>query len=118
MKKINLDPIDIANEIMRAIKALGTEGQRLESDNLIQKKADAMGEYDKALGSTTARLKLEGEAITVIDKIAKGLSADLLIKRIVAEETLKAHYSKLERLEAMLNGLQSINRYLKELPNG
>ena len=107
-----LEPLYVAEQIMKAIEALGKEGQRLENDKLIEAKANAMGEYDKALGVAVAALKLEGESISIIDKVEKGRCADLLIKKIVAEEVLKSHYSKLERLEAMLNGLQSANRYL------
>lgn len=118
MKNIKLEPLVVAEEIWKAITALGKEGQRLESDNLIQKKADSIGEYDKQLGVATAILKVEGESITIIPKIANGRVSDLLVKKIVAEETLKAHYSKLARLEAQLNGLQSINRFLSHLPSG
>ena len=112
---MELTPFYVAQRIMKAIIALGEEGKRLENDGLIEHKATAMGEYDKAIGVACASLKIEVESISIIDKIAKSRCSDLLIKKIVAEETLKAHYSKIERLEAMLNGLQSCNRYLSVL---
>lgn len=112
-----LDPIAVADQIWKAIQALGAEGQRLESDNLIQNKANTMGEYDKQRGLATAELKIKGEPTTLIPKQADGRVSDLLIKKVVAEETLKAHYSKIERLQAQLNGLQSLNKYLEHIPN-
>ena len=115
MKNSKLDPLIVAQEIMNAIHALGEEGKRIDSDQLIHAKANAMGEYDKQRGVATATLKIEGEPTTLIPKIADGRVSDLLIKKVVAEETLKAHYSKIARLEAMLNGLQSLNRHLSEL---
>ena len=106
-----LEPIQVAEQILRAIKELGAEGER--SKELIIAKAEATGEYDKALGIATTKLKADGCSVSIIEKTAKGNVYDLLIKKIVAEESLKAHYSKLSRLEAQLNGLQSINRYLQ-----
>jgi hypothetical protein len=118
MKKKSLifTPQDIANSIWQASVALGKEGERIESDDLIQKKADAMGGYDKAIGITTAELKVKGEPITIINSMAKGGASDLLIVKVVAEETLKAHYSKIERLMAMLNGLQTLSKLVNNVP--
>lgn len=113
---MKLDVVNIADQIMKAIAALGKEGERPEE--LIKAKAEAMGEYDKVFAVATAMLKAEGEPITIIDKLAKGRTSDLLIKRIVAEETLKAHYSKLDRLAAQLNALQSIFRHLENVGRG
>ena len=115
--KTGLEPVKVASAMWQAIQALGVEGQRLETDNLIQRKAEAMAEYDKQCGIATAALRLEGEPITIINAIVKGRVSDLLIQKIVAEETLKAHYSKIERLEAQLNALQSLNRFLEHIPN-
>ena len=105
-----MEAVTIAKEILRCITELGDEGKL--SKDLITAKANAMGEYDKNLGVAVSTLKAEGKAISIIEKLAKSRCSDLLIKKIVAEETLKAHYSKLDRLKAQLNGLQSINRYL------
>ena len=104
-------PLDIAEQIERAIVALGIEGDR--SEDLIVSKAEAMGNYDRCLGVAVANLKADGMAISIIDKIAKERTHKELIAKIVAEESLKAHYSKISRLEAQLNGLQSIFRHLQ-----
>lgn len=107
---MELTPSKVADQIYWAIKELHKEGERAEE--LVHAKANSIGEYDKALGVATSLLKAEGHPITLIDKIAKERTADLRIKMIVAEESLKAHYSKLSRLESQLNGFQSINRHL------
>lgn len=108
--------VEVQELIMKAIDALTVEGRK--SEGLIKAKAEAMGEYDKMVAVAATDLKAKGEPATIIDKLAKGRTSDLLIKRIVAEESLKAHYSKIERLEAQLNGLQSANRYLDTVSRG
>jgi hypothetical protein len=113
---MNYTQVEVADLIMKAINALTIEGKK--SEELITAKANAMGEYDKNIAIATTELKAKGEPATLIDRIAKGRTSDLLIKKIVAEETLKAHYSKLERLEAQLNGYQSVNRYLDTVSRG
>ncbi|MFA5298713.1 MAG: hypothetical protein WC389_10960 [Lutibacter sp.] len=102
--------VEIADMIMKAINALSIEGHR--SEELIKAKAESARDYDKYISIATAELKAKGEPITIIDKIAKGNCSEVLYKKILAEEMLKAHYSKIERLEAQMNGLQSMNRYL------
>jgi hypothetical protein len=118
MKKLIFVPQDIANSIWQASIELGKEGKRIETDDLIQKKANAMGGYDKAIGIATAELKINGESITIINSLAKGRTSDLLIAKVVAEESLKAHYSKIERLMAMLNGLQTLSKLVNNVPQG
>jgi hypothetical protein len=103
-------PVEIADMIMKAINALSLEGQR--SEELIKAKAESARDYDKYIALATAELKAKGESVSIIDKLAKGNCNKMLYDKILAEETLKAHYSKIERLEAQMNGLQSMNRYL------
>ncbi len=107
---------EVAELILKAIDALTIEGKK--SEGLIKTKAETMGEYDKQIAVAVADLKAHGEPATIIDKLAKGRTWELLVKRIIAEETLKAHYSKLSRLEAQLNGFQSVNRYLDVVSRG
>lgn len=104
------DLMQTAERIETAIKLLSKEGQR--SEKLIKTKAEAMGEYDKTIAVAITTLKAEGNAVSIIDKLAKGRVSDLLIKKVLAEELLKAHYSRMEMLKCQLNGLQSLNRYL------
>ncbi len=108
-----MNPVKIAEQIMACINALSKEG--LLSHDLIQAKAEAMGEYDENLAIAITTLRAQDKPITIVEKLAKGNVSNLLIAKIVAEEGLKAHYSKLDRLKAQLNGLQSINRYLDSI---
>jgi hypothetical protein len=116
MKTLKLEPVVIAEQIYKAIIELSKEGQR--SDALILKKAEAMRDYDKARAIATIKLMDAGKPATLIPKLADGEVSEQLYNRIIAEETMKAHYSKLERLEAQLNGLQSMNRYLATVTTG
>ena len=105
-----LDIIKTARLIELAIMKLGEEGKKLEALN--EASALASSEYDKAIGTTIAKLKGKGEPTTIVDKLAKGECADLLYMKIVAEGQLKACYSNIDRIKAQLNGYQSINRHL------
>lgn len=102
--------VEIADRIVNVIKALHTEG--LKSEELIKNKAETARDYDKYIAIATAELKAKGESVSIIDKLAKGNCNEALYKKILAEEMLKAHYSKIEQLEAIMNGYQSVNRYL------
>jgi len=106
--------IELAKDMERAIRALSKEGDK--AAGLIELKALAMAEYDKRLGMTIGAMKASGTAVTIIDKLAKGEVQSYLYKKIIAEESLKAHYSRMEQLKAQLNGLQSMNRYLDVRP--
>lgn len=107
---MELDVIQVSDEIRQAVRALGEEGQK--SASLIEAKAKTSAEYDKYIGIATAKLKAVGEPIGVIEKQVKGEAGELLYAKIVAEESLKAHYSKIDRISAQLNALQSIFRHL------
>ena len=94
------------------IEAIKVEGARIE--DLIQAKAETARAYDVCLATTMARLKMEGSPTTTVEKLSKGdqqVSASLRDK-IVAEESVKAHYSRLDNLKAQMNAYQSMNRHL------
>ena len=94
------------------IQAITVEGKR--SEDLIKAKATSAFEYDMKLAVTMAKLKLEGNPTTTVEKLAKGEDevAKALGNKIVGEESLKAHWKRMENLKAQLNGYQSINRFL------
>ena len=100
----------------RAINALGEEGEPRKVLEMIKTKAQAMAEYDKQRGMATGALKKDGVAVSIIDARAKEIVSEFLYLKIIAEESLKAHYSRMEQLKAQLNGLQSINRHLSVMP--
>jgi hypothetical protein len=115
-----MEPYAIAKHMEKIILALVDEGKK--STGLIEKKAQTAQEYDKSMGVNSAGLKSSGVAVTLIKDLARRDAAPALYAKIVAEETLKAHYCRIEILKAQLNGYQSINRHLaettrKEVPN-
>ena len=108
--------LETASQINRAIIALGEEGKRPEK--LIEDKARTAADYDKNLAVEITRLKAKGEPVTTCKDTARGNVSESLYAKILAEETLKAHYSKIERLKAQLTGLQSINKHLDTYQSG
>ena len=106
-------PQEVAGLIAKIILALRTEGSR--SEGLIEAKARAMSVYDKALGVRSLEHHDGGMKVTMIKDQAKADAHQLLMEKIVAEESLKAHYTRLDTLKAQLNGWQSVNRYLETI---
>ena len=107
-----MDVIQVSQDIKALIDAIRDEGKN--SPDLIEQKAEAMCSYDKALGKSVAALKASGTAVSIIRDIAKEKVCNCLYNKIIAEESLKAHWHRLEYLKAQLNGYQSINRHLSE----
>lgn len=104
------DLVDVSKKIEHIILKLKEEGHR--SEELIRNKADAVRTHEKGLGVETARLKSEGTPATLIDRLARDRCADLHHAVIIAEESLKAHYVRIQILQSQLNGYQSIFRHL------
>ena len=102
--------IKIAHEMQRAIEALKLEGQL--SGNLIQAKAESTMKYKQSRAVHAVRAKGEGMQVTLIKHHAEGEAAQEEYDMIVATESLKAHWVRMDNLKAQLNGLQSINRHL------
>ena len=107
-----MEALTVAQHIEKIILTLCEEGKK--SNDLIFAKADTAQLYDKSMGLSSAALKASGMAVTMIKDMARSESSDHLYKKIIAEETLKAHYCRIEILKAQLNGYQSIYRHLSE----
>lgn len=107
---MELSSSPVARDIQAIIDTIKTEGKL--SEGLILAKASAMRDYDKCVATRSVRHKDSGMAITMIKDQAKGDASDCLYAKIVAEETLKAHWERLKYLQAQLNGYQSIFRHL------
>ena len=103
--------MSVADKIVKCSEALSIEGRR--SEELIKAKAEAAAAYDTHFAIATTTLKAEGQPTTLIPKLAAGKVADYLLKTSVAEESLKAHYSKLVILQSQLSAYQSIFRHLE-----
>lgn len=87
-------------------------------------KAKTIGEYDKKLAIVLIKLKngeslsLEGNTIekppaTLAEKIAKGICWEERMNMELATAMYKGNISKLESVQAELNGLQSKNKWLE-----
>ena len=107
---MELSSSPVARDIQAIIDAIKAEGTL--SAGLIQTKASAMRDYDKNIATRSVRHKADGMAITLIKDQAKGDASECLYAKIVAEETLKAHWERLKYLQAQLNGYQSIYKHL------
>jgi len=105
-----LEALQVAKHIEKIILALVEEGKN--SNELIFAKADSAQMYDQAIGMNSASLKASGMAVTMIKDQARKESAEKLFKKIMSEESLKAHYCRIDILKAQLNGYQSIYRHL------
>jgi len=106
--------------IEKIIKDIGDCRREIEKKG--NAKAKAMKNYDKALAIALATLghsdnyELGGKTykqppVTIREKIAKGICADFLEEKEIAECAYKACISNLEALKAQLNGYQSIYRH-------
>ena len=106
-----MEVLPVAREIEKLIEKIKLEGKK--SAELILKKAENAVAYDKAMAIATLHLKADKNPTTLIKDQARGSCADQLLGKIVAEETLKAHWERLKYLQAQLNGYQSIFRHLE-----
>jgi hypothetical protein len=118
-----MEVTQVAKAIEEKIKLLEMGREALKEKALA--KAKAISEYEKALTLTIIKLRngvefeFEGERIvnpptTLIEKIAKGICFNEKLQMEEAEAEYKVVITKLEAIEAELNGYQSINRYLSE----
>lgn len=109
-----MDIVKIADLIVKIITEIGDV--RRQINELSEKKARAVSNYDKKLGIAIITLREEGKfPVTLIEKIAKKLCADERYKMELAEGLYKACISNLEALKAQLNGYQSIYKHLESV---
>ena len=106
----NNEAVRVARNIEAVIEAIKVEGGR--SQELIEARAKSVTDYDKAIATTIIRLKDGGTPTTIVEKIAKGECYEIRLTMEVADQTLKAHFARLDYLKSQLNGYQSINRHL------
>jgi len=118
-----MDIQTVAAEIREKIDRLrdGRKDLARRADN----KANAIGEYEKHLAIVLIGLRngkeyvLDGVAIkdppvTIAERIARGICYQEKINAEKAEAEYRNAIAGMSALEAELNGLQSINRYLAE----
>jgi len=117
-----MEVMTVANQINERIKRL--EELCTQIDDFGEEKANAIANYDVSLAVAEAKLlrgkidQIEGEALpekipaTVTKDIAKGLCREERFKLENATNKYKGLLTKIEALEASLNGKQSIFRHL------
>lgn len=120
-----MDLITIAKLIYGRCQEL----ERLKGDlsSLAQKKAETSADYEKTLAMTIVGLKngkeyeldtvkITEQPTTVLEKVAKGICWKAKLEMDLAESAYKNSLKTIELTESQLNGYQSINRYLSEIP--
>jgi hypothetical protein len=105
------DVVEVAHRIEDKVKLL--EHGRAELQSKAEQKAKAISEYDKALAIEIIKIKDEGKfPATLIEKIAKGQCYKERAQSELAEAEYKLTITKMDAIQAELNGWQSINRFL------
>ncbi len=113
--------LDIAHKIEDKIKLL--ENMRCSIKDRATRKALSISEYDRKMATTIIQLKngiemeLDGHKIqnpvnTIIDKIARGICYKEKLEMEEADGMYKSIISNIDSVQAEMNGLQSVNRYL------
>ncbi len=106
----DLSILEVANKIQICMKNVVESVELL--DELADKKALSISEYDKQLAIKILELK-ENNPVTIVEKLAKGQCSDYRYTMDYAEARYKLTISKIESYKAILNGWQSINKYLQ-----
>ena len=107
--EIHVTPI--ARQIEAVIEAIKVEGKR--SIGLVEKEAEAIWEYKKAIAGQILRRKAEGLPVTLIKGVVDGDVADEERRKNLAVGGLKAHWERLRLLQGQQNGFQSMFRHLE-----
>ena len=121
-----MDLISISNAIQQKIEQLAL-GRKIIAQRA-EEKAMYVADYEKAISIAIMRLKngqtfeVDGNIIggdslpaNLIDKLAKGVCWKERMDADRAEGFYRSAVSGMSSLEAELNGLQSIMRYMKEM---
>jgi hypothetical protein len=104
------EAVETARQMKRIIEALKVEGSK--STELIEAKARTTMAYKVARATEAVRAKDGGMAVTMLKHHAEGAASEEEYAMIVAVESLKAHWIRMENLRSQLNAYQSINRHL------
>jgi len=116
-----MEIVEISQRITEKIELL-EKGRKLILERA-QRKAKAVANYEKALAITIAKLKanaiddiygtkIDNLPATLIEKVARGLVYSEKLEIEIAESEYKAAIVGMSAIQAELNGLQSVNRYL------
>ena len=103
--------VQVSKDISDKIKLLevGRSGLR----ELAVNKANAIGDYRKAMEIAVFTLKAAGNAATLIKDLARGKCNEEETNMDLAESLYKIQITKMDSIKAELNGHQSIYRHLE-----
>ncbi len=107
-----MEVIPVAQAIERKMADLETFRQRLNDFVRNKELSTATSEYDKEMAIAVARLKAQGESVTIIKMLAKGACSEYQEKVTHAEITYKAISANIDAIKAQLMGWQSIYKHL------
>ena len=82
---------------------------------LAKERSETEYEYRKALGQEIARLKAEGTPVSIIGDIARGNTAELKLKRDMADSMYTSARDSMKALMSELSGLQSIHKMQSDI---
>ena len=116
-----MDVVKCAKIIEKIVAEIGEVRKKIKDKG--EAKAKTISGYDKSLAITLAELghnenyelnkkTYKQPPITLRKTIAKGIVADFLYEKEIADSDYKACISNLEALKAQLNGYQSIYKHL------
>jgi len=108
-----MNPQGILDNLNRKGRDLSLKNE--ETQELIQKRADAERNFQVALAQTITKLKIDGTPITVIKDLAKGdkVVANLKYELDIAEGILRACYKSMDVITTQIDVLRSQLSWLK-----
>ncbi len=110
MKKASeLTVLEVANRMQNCMKNITELIDELNVQS--EEKATALAEYDKQMAIKELLLK-EDHPVTLVKDLAKGECSNYRYVMEVAVSKYKSTLTKIESYQAILNGWQSVNRYL------
>ena len=110
MKKAHdMLPLEVADKMQNCMKNITELIDELNEQ--AERKAESLAEYDKQMAIKMLLLK-EEHPVTLVEKLAKGECSNYRYVMEVATSKYKSTLTKIESYQAILNGWQSINKYL------
>ena len=119
-----METLTLANAINEKIATL--KKMRAELKDRSVNKANSIAVYERELAKIILKLRngekltfegqeVESPPVTIIEKIARGICWNERLEMETADALYRSLITNIDCVQAELNGLQSINRYLSEM---
>ena len=112
-KMLDSTPLAMSQRLQTTMQQIGSLCTKL--DGAGKAKAEALVDYEAAYAIAIVSRRDEGMQATLIKDIAKADVRDDRFKCELAEVKYKCLITKIDAYKAILNGQQSLNRYLDSL---